>query len=589
MLAACTDSPVPAGRANDQTQPAGVLRGDTLQVDLTARMAKWHPASDSGPSLEAALFAAGSEAPSAPGPLIRVPVGTIVSLSVSNVLDDTLFVSGLRSPTTWDSLVVPPGARVTSVFPTPRAGIFVYQGGTRRNAQVWPRGPGEQLSGVIVVDSAGAQPDRILVIGSWNGAPIAPLPDSTFVMLINGKTWPHTERIHTRMGDTVRWKVVSVSPANHPMHLHGGYFRVEAAGPWRGDRPLEPQFGTTAATETLFGQESRTISWTPTRPGRWLFHCHDAFHIQASQHDDLARRPRDSHDVHSNAAEHLARGMAGLILGIEVEGDTVPGSDSPRRALDVTIVSREKFYGTSSAIGFAGPGDSLQVPGPPLILTRDEPVAITVRNRSGEPASVHWHGIELESFYDGVAGWSGAGPLRAPLIAPGDSFIVRFTPPRAGTFIYHSHVAELRHIASGMYGALIVLEPRARWNPARDHLLIFSQWGMESATDSGLIVVNGRREPALEPLAAGVPHRLRFINIAAGDVVEATLSQDDSVLVARALAKDGAELPAGQSRRIPARMELGSGETLDLEVIPRRGTIRLAVKSFNNLVTIPVK
>jgi FtsP/CotA-like multicopper oxidase with cupredoxin domain len=207
-----------------------------------------------------------------------------------------------------------------------------------------------------------------------------------------------------------------------------------------------------------------------------------------------------------------------------------------------------------------------------------------------EAASVHWHGIELESFYDGVAGWSGAGPLRAPLIAPGDSFIVRFTPPRAGTFMYHSHVAEARHLASGMYGALVVLEPGARWNPARDHLLIFSQYGVESASDSGLIVLNGRHEPALAPLAAGVPHRLRFINITAGDAVDALLSQDDSVLVARSLAKDGADLPARQQVRGPAEVVFGSGETLDMEIVPRRGTLRITVKSFNNFeVTIPVR
>ena len=91
------------------------------------------------------------------------------------------------------------------------------------------------------------------------------------------------------------------------------------------------------------------------------------------------------------------------------------------------------------------------IPGPMLELEQGRPAAITVRNRLAEPASVHWHGMELPSYFDGVAGWSGAGAMRAPLIAPGDSFTARFTPPRAGTFIYHSHVAEARHLASGMY------------------------------------------------------------------------------------------------------------------------------------------
>jgi FtsP/CotA-like multicopper oxidase with cupredoxin domain len=416
------------------------------------------------------------------------------------------------------------------------------------------------------------------------------VPDSTYVMVINGKTWPFTERMHVRMGDSVHWRLVSVSPANHPMHLHGGYFRVDAAGSSRGDRQFTPDERMMAATETLFGLESRTITWTPTRPGGWLFHCHDAFHVQASQHEDLARVPRVKDHVHASLPDHLARGMAGLIIGIEVEGPAAPASTVPRRRLGVDIVSKARGPDAPPWIGFALPGDTLTMPGPPLILTRGEPVAIAVRNRMAEPASVHWHGIELESYYDGVAGWSGIGAVRAPLIAPGDSFVARMTPPRAGTFMYHAHVSEPRLLASGMFAALIVLEPGKRWDPARDHLLIFSQHGFESPSDSGLIVLNDGHQPALGPLTAGVPNRLRFINITAGDVVEVRLSQGDSTLTGRPVARDGADLPAHQSKRGPAALTLGSGETTDFEIVPRRGILRIEVKSFNNFdVSIQVR
>jgi FtsP/CotA-like multicopper oxidase with cupredoxin domain len=53
-----------------------------------------------------------------------------------------------------------------------------------------------------------------------------------------------------------------------------------------------------------------------------------------------------------------------------------------------------------------------------LVLTRGEPTAIEVVNRSGEPTAVHWHGIELESYYDGVAGWSGTPGRTAPRFDP---------------------------------------------------------------------------------------------------------------------------------------------------------------------------
>lgn len=65
---------------------------------------------------------------------------------------------------------------------------------------------------------------------------------------------------------------------------------------------------------------------------------------------------------------------------------------------------------------------------------------ITVLNPLGESTALHWHGMELDSVYDGVHGWSGAGRNLAPMIEPGGSFVVRFTPPRTGTFIYHTHL-----------------------------------------------------------------------------------------------------------------------------------------------------
>jgi FtsP/CotA-like multicopper oxidase with cupredoxin domain len=49
------------------------------------------------------------------------------------------------------------------------------------------------------------------------------------------------------------------------------------------------------------------------------------------------------------------------------------------------------------------------VPGTPLVLVRGETAAITVINRLPEATTVHWHGMELESVYDGVAGWSRTG------------------------------------------------------------------------------------------------------------------------------------------------------------------------------------
>ena len=50
---------------------------------------------------------------------------------------------------------------------------------------------------------------------------------------------------------------------------------------------------------------------------------------------------------------------------------------------------------------------------------RDKPVAITIVNTRTSAPPVHWHGIELESYPDGVPGWSGSGNHILPSVAPG--------------------------------------------------------------------------------------------------------------------------------------------------------------------------
>ena len=92
-------------------------------------------------------------------------------------------------------------------------------------------------------------------------------------------------------------------------------------------------------------------------------------------------------------------------------------------------------------------------------MTRGEPTEITVVNHLDAPTTILWHGLELDSCYDGVAG-GGAGNQITPAIQPGASFVARFTPNPAGTFIYHTHAADPSQLSGGVYGALIVLEPR---------------------------------------------------------------------------------------------------------------------------------
>ena len=53
-----------------------------------------------------------------------------------------------------------------------------------------------------------------------------------------------------------------------------------------------------------------------------------------------------------------------------------------------------------------------------IVLTRGEPVEITLINRMTEPTAIHWHGIELDSYYDGVPGYGGQPGKITPPVDP---------------------------------------------------------------------------------------------------------------------------------------------------------------------------
>jgi manganese oxidase len=166
---------------------------------------------------------------------------------------------------------------------------------------------------------------------------------------------------------------------------------------------------------------------------------------------------------------------------------------------------------------------------------------------------------------------------------PADSFAARFTPPRAGTFIYHAHVDDQRQIALGLYGPLVVLEPGATYDPATDHILVFSQLGLGV---QGVVGLNGAANAPPIELRAGVPHRLRFINIGIQDLIDIRLLGDSTLVTWRPLAKDGRDLGPHHATRRPATLLFGPGETYDFELSLPRGDYRLKVDAFNDFEVV---
>jgi len=597
-------APLERAVANDNRTPAGTMVGDALALRLTVTPVAWHILGDSEPAFTLLAFAEEGKAPTIPGPLIRVRVGTPVRVTVRNPLDDTLVVRGLSERAAMqDSLVVLPGDTTAVSFVARREGTYLYWVPAYSvripdglpSPNVPPRGFDSQLAGAIVVDPPGPVPDdRVFVITALQDrAEAAPGPASMDrhgtlrrqFNTVNGRAWPHTERLRYPLGDSVRWRIVNASQEAHPMHLHGFYFRVDAHGAPQAeaDSIYAPEQRRMAVTETVATRNTASIIWSPDRPGGWLFHCHLTNHaarFAPIDRRDVVDYPSTHHD--GDPDRHVFTGMNGLVLGVTVTGRSpAPDAWRPAKRLRLFVQSdsapgdRDRRFGYVLQRGAEPRRDSVEYPGPVLVLTRGEPTAIEVVNRSGEPTAVHWHGIELESYYDGVAGWSGTPGRTAPAIRPGGRFEVRLTPRRAGTFMYHTHMDELRQQYGGLVGALIVLEPGERWDPARDLVVLLSD-GVPQR-----VYINGSLAPAPIDLKAGRTYRLRLADIAAfRQLLRARLVRDSALLAWRPVAKDGFTLPAAQAAARPSVVNLPSGETADFEFTPDRpGELALEVWS----------
>jgi len=594
-------------QTDDNVRPAGTLRDGVLSLRLDTRLGMWHPDGEDAPGATVPAFAEVGRQLQIPGPVIRVPSGTEVVVMVTNsVPGSVLTLHGLVSrplPAGGpDSVQVTPGPSREVRFRVDAPGTYYYWGTTTGRGFVARTGEDAQLSGAIVVDKPGitGRRDRILVIGQWaDTTPSETNPDRfmrRLLLVVNGRSWPHTERLSYAVGDTVRWRVINASTNVHPMHLHGFYYRVDSRGDGTGDTTYAEDRRDRVVTERMRIGQTMLMTWVPERPGNWLFHCHFTPHF--APRAPLGMRLDASVGVSQarHVQNHALEGMTGLVLGVAVTPGRVTSLPlatdvAPRR---LRLLIRPSVGGTERAPIYAfalheggaePPPDSGVRAGPPLVLTRGVPVAITVVNRTPEPTAIHWHGIELESYFDGVAGFSGSAKRESPLIAAGDSFEARFTPPRAGTFIYHTHVDELRQQPAGMSGALIVLERGQRYDPATDIPVLITS-PRDSADEAHTVLLNGRLAPAPLDVRVGVPHRLRFVNITiARPSIRVELRRDTTLLTWRALAKDGRELPAARQLARPARQQISIGETYDFELTPATaGEYRLEVRTGNGVL-----
>jgi FtsP/CotA-like multicopper oxidase with cupredoxin domain len=578
--------------ANQNRVPAGELENGVLKVQLELRRGAWRPEADDGPQLFVQAFGEAGRAAQIPGPLLRMPEGTTVHAIVTNKLQMKATVYGLNTrPANGETGVeIPAGESREFTFAAGAPGTYYYWARTTGPLTIGPLTivrPAQadaHLNGAFIVDPAGpVPPDRVFVINAMFA--LADIVHPTFeVLTINGKSYPYTEPLEYTAGDTIRWRVINPSFFEHPMHLHGAFYRVLSLGNSETDTAYAGSDRQSVVTESLQSGATMMMEWTPEHVGRWLFHCHFAGHFstdervpvfsQAAAKPNGDSEPSCTQRAHHDAMHHDAMGvmndMAGLVLTINVKASSLvtqrASVETPRK-IDLVIEpnaagGKSPTFSCSVREGKKIVASEDRAVGPPIVVTRGEPTEITVVNHLEAPTTIHWHGLELDSYYDGVVG-GGVGDQVTPAIQPGASFVARFTPSRAGTFIYHTHAADPNQLSGGVYGGLIVLEPGETFDAEHDKLLVIG-----SRDDSFLttrITVNGSEELRPMVLSRGARYRLRLINMAPNLPANFQLGSMEHPATWLYLAKDGANVPSRLAKPEDAVLHIASGETYDFE------------------------
>lgn len=108
------------------------------------------------------------------------------------------------------------------------------------------------------------------------------------------------------------------------------------------------------------------------------------------------------------------------------------------------------------------------IPGPTLRFKEGKHAVIKVTNKMDVETSVHWHGLLLPNYMDGVP------YLTTPPIRPGKTFVYDFPLIHSGTYWYHSHTGLQEQ--RGIYGSIIIDPKNQTLEYDHDLVLVLSDW-----------------------------------------------------------------------------------------------------------------
>ncbi len=233
-----------------------------------------------------------------PGPQIEAIAGDTVVVTLINKLDTiaSLHVHGLGYAITSDGsyesgAYAMPGESYTYTFTSDRRaiGTWMYHDHVARSETMDSsmedvvgdeemfmnsiEGIEKGMYGAIVVrapEELRADREYVLFMDEYMPEFTNLTPPAGMEMYagFNGKTWPDNPTLFAYVGETVRFRLISIGTESHTLHLHGHKWFDSATDRWVDTKQVGPF--ETYTFEVTAGENG---------PGEWLYHCHDLMHL----------------------------------------------------------------------------------------------------------------------------------------------------------------------------------------------------------------------------------------------------------------------------------------------------------------------
>ncbi len=214
-----------------------------------------------------------------PGPMIRVTAGDHVRVTINNNFPEatTIHFHGLEIPSNEDGVPgigqdpIQPGKSFTYDFTISdnNVGTYFYHSHYDDLTQV----AGGLYGAFIVAPRPGSAQARQQVRYDQEYTQIISEMGGYYV--INGKSFPDTQVMHVKHGQTTLVRVINLGELIHPMHLHGHFFTIVAEDGAPLAQPVQRD-----TLQIAPGESSDFTFYAWAAPGSiYPFHCHILSHV----------------------------------------------------------------------------------------------------------------------------------------------------------------------------------------------------------------------------------------------------------------------------------------------------------------------